>query len=264
TSFQKGVVDIALPETSAKYTSRLLRGGYLYVFNEKRGEWKAYLVTGKGYLYEFDIHDTTPPDAEKVEFACSRTADALIARCITIPDADAAGKIWLAFSDVAWTADVLKRHKPQAFREKHMHMVDVGAWVGGDTRQPYTAPLAELCEVVNEFTKNGPAAASASDGYTRVEKDPDTGENVRVTVLDEVVVTSCPPFDFSPHEFRGCKNEAEGLLNWATTAAAPYQPMMVCVADPIGIAAELNALVKKLAVEWAEEPERERKHGSAL
>ena len=41
-------------------------------------------------------------------------------------------------------------------------------------------------------------------------------------------------------------------------------PVMVALEDPVGIASELNELAKIRANEWAEEPERKKKHQSAL
>src|SRR5690606_21093113 len=46
--YGEGVQQIALPEDTATYTLRLLRNGYLYVFNEAGDEWKAYQVDSYG------------------------------------------------------------------------------------------------------------------------------------------------------------------------------------------------------------------------
>ena len=177
TTLGSGLVDIALPADSAKYTGRLLRPGYLYTFNELRGEWTAYLVTGYGYLYEFDVEDITPPDADRIEFSCFRTGEEYIARCITIPDAANAGAVWLGFSDTAWTPAVLEEHRNEAHRQRHMTRVDVGQWVSGKTNQPNTAPFDQLTRVVNEFaapTTDNPHGGQVI-GETRV-MDKQSGE----------------------------------------------------------------------------------------
>jgi hypothetical protein len=44
----------SLPKDLADYTLRILREGYLYVYDEFRKEWAAYVVTQGGYLFEFD------------------------------------------------------------------------------------------------------------------------------------------------------------------------------------------------------------------
>lgn len=76
-----------LPE-GQRYTLRLLRAGFLYVFNETRGRWIGHVVTDKGYLIEYvDVsHDEVmaidpdspqpidgrlQPPADEQEFACA-------------------------------------------------------------------------------------------------------------------------------------------------------------------------------------------------
>ncbi len=244
--FGVGVTDIALPAASARYTTRLLRPGYLYAFNEARGEWKAYLVTELGYLYEFDIENTTPPDADEIEFSCFRTGEEFVARCITVPDAENATRVWLGFSDTAWTQEVLARHRKQAYRERHMRAVDVQQWVGGNIGQPHMAAFARLEEVVNEFARAGTERdVQAPPPPPRHERDPDTGELRMVIDLPETEVWAYPAFDFSPHQFHGCKHEAEGLIAWAEQAAerAGAPAILVALDDPAGITMELAALM---------------------
>ena len=100
--FGEGLESVPLPTDNAHYTVRHLRGGYLYVFNEVRGEWKAYVVNEDAYLVEYDIHDKTPPNLSGAR-PCSRMAKSAASRCVMIPDAIRAGAVWLGFSDLAWT-----------------------------------------------------------------------------------------------------------------------------------------------------------------
>ena len=260
-TFGDDVTDIELPTDSAKYTARLLRPGYLYVLDEAREHWSAYLVTQQGFLYQFDIEDITPPDADTVEFTCFRTGEEYIARCITIPDAANAEDVWLGFSDTAWTPAVLEKHRSARYRKKHMRKIKVDDGYDG---KKHTADLTRLSEVVNEFDKAGddPADDKAVQlGYTL---NTETGERTALIELRGTTVTCYPAFDFSPYRFAGLKHEAPGLVDWANRAAGTLKPMLVALDDPAGIAAELNELVKARAVEWAEEPERKRKHESAL
>ena len=41
---------IELPGTFAYYTKRLLRSGYVYLFDEARNRWENYFVTPDGYF----------------------------------------------------------------------------------------------------------------------------------------------------------------------------------------------------------------------
>lgn len=244
----KGLTDIALPAESAKYTARLLRPGYLYVFNEVRGEWMAYLVTELGYLYQFDIEDTTPPDADKIEFSCFRTGEEYIARCITIPDAKNAGALWLAFSDTAWTPVVLGKHRKQSYRERHMTRVDVGQWAGGNTNQPNTAPFDQLRQVVNEFAWAVPDDSRGGQpiGET-MYYGKESGElKGSIPLLARVTASTLGnAILHSPHDFKVCGLETDGLLAWATKAGEKIgvPPMLVTVSDPVAVTAELAMLM---------------------
>lgn len=242
------LTDVALPANSAKYTARLLRAGYLYAFNEVRGEWAAYVVTDLGYLYEFDAEDITPPDADKIEFTCFRTGEEYIARCISIPDAKNAGALWLAFSDTAWTPAVLDRHRKQAYRERHMTRVDVGQWANGNTNQANTAPFDQLKHVVNEMTVVG---SDKSRGIHAVGKTlyygKESGElQESITLMSRVTaVAHGYAFSHSPYDFAPCGQEADGLLEWATRVGEKVgaPPMLVAVNDPVGVTAELGMLM---------------------
>lgn len=258
-----GLVDIALPADSAKYTARLLRPGYLYVFNEVRGEWKAYLITAYGYLYEFDIADVTPPNADRIEFSCFRTGEEYIARCITIPDAQNAGAIWLGFSDTAWTERVLDEHRKQAYRQRHMTRVDVGQWVAGNTGQPNTAPFDQLMHVVNEFavaTTDNPQGGQVI-GETRIYGK-QSGELKEVqSLLSSVTATSgAMAFSHSHHDFVFGGEEAQGLLEWAakTGEKVGAPAMLVTVSDPVGVTADLANLMATRLVEHLTATEFER------
>lgn len=259
----KGLVDIVLPEKSAKYTARLLRSGYLYVFNEVRGEWKAYLVTDLGFLYEFDIDDTTPPDADKIEFSCFRTGEEYIARCITIPDAANAGSVWLGFSDTAWTPLVLDRHRTQAFRERHMTRVDVGQWAAGNTDQLNTAPFDQLKNIVNEFAlavSDDPRAGQPVGETLYFGKE--SGElKDSIPLLTRVSASTLGvAFSHSPQDFRLCGKETPGLLDWAAKAGEKIgvPPMLVSVGDPVGVTAELATLMANRLEEHLTASEFER------
>lgn len=260
-TFGDDITDIELPADAAKYTARLLRPGYLYVFDEAREQWSAYLVTAQGFLYQFDIEDVTPPDADKVEFTCFRTGEEYIARCITIPDAANAGNIWLGFSDTAWTPAVLDHHRCARYRKKHMRKIKVDSGYDG---KKHTADFAQLASVVNEFDQQGDDPADDEVVRLGHSINVKTGEQTPLNEQRGIQVFAYPSFDFSPYGFVGLKHEAPGLVEWASRAAGTLKPMLVALNDPVGIAAELNELVKARAVEWAEEPERKRKHESAL
>ena len=88
TPFGSGVQDIVLPASDAQYTLRLLRGGYVYAFNETRDEWLAWQVNEHGDLSSFDIRDTSPPPQNHdAPASCSRAWAGLKPLCNKIDSA---------------------------------------------------------------------------------------------------------------------------------------------------------------------------------
>jgi hypothetical protein len=135
-----------------KYVLRTLRTGYLYVYDEVRREWSGYVVTPDGYYFYFNP-EKEPPKSETVTFSCSQSpADKALAACITIKHTSAlpAGKVFLGFSDVAWTPAVFERHKEPAFRQRAMRWVDMAAWIGNHA-QNFCASIDQAETVLSEF-----------------------------------------------------------------------------------------------------------------
>ncbi|WP_276569423.1 T6SS effector BTH_I2691 family protein [Pseudomonas paralactis] len=238
--FGDGLESVPLPTDSAHYTMRHLRGGYLYVFNEVRGEWKAYVVTEDAYLVEYDIHDKTPPDPSGAS-PCSRMAKSAASRCVMIPDAIRAGPVWFGFSDVAWTERVLERHRQSAYRDKHMRCIDLGAWAKSQTVQPHLTGLSEAREVVAEY--HLPAEPKAP--------------------VNSVTVHGYKAFMHSPQDFHNCHDELDPFLASAHTSGCGVPPAMVALADPVGIALELNALTLGQVERFEQKDDRDWKKATS-
>jgi len=212
----------ALSDKVAKYTLRLLRSGYLYVYDE-RGTWTAYVVTKEGYLWESAAllspavpgGKHAPPSPTST--ACVAKGDPYIARCFTVKDPGAASIVWVCFSDVPWTAAVLAKHNNKAWRQAHMQMIDVKAWCGGGTPK-YNVGSFDLL------------------------KDP--------SLAHEVVADFFPGADrgewesFSPWPLQklASASSVTAMQNWAKRTAHPYRPGLVAVPDPVGIVREINGL----------------------
>lgn len=245
---------------SARYTPRLLRGGYLYAYDEACEEWSGYEVDDAGQLYRFDVHDgPLEGDAPPAPAMCSRTAPAVLARCIQVPDPDSAGRLWLAFTDTRWTPAVLAMHADENHRARHMRCIDVGAWARakGGAPQPHAAPLAEVLERVAEYALPQPEPAWDNHGNARRE-----GRTLGATTLATVRVVPRPAFDFSPYEFTaGSRGDFTGAL-WGAHPDDPVDqdipPLMVALDDPVGVAAEVAALMNHRLEEFLHEPGRLR------
>jgi len=253
--FGQGVQEIALPEKEAHYTLRLLRSGYLYMFDERRGEWTAYVTTNEGYLFEFDPHAATAPAVHDTHFACTRAGDAHVARCVTVKDAKHATKVWLGYSDVVWTPAVLEKHAKQAWREAHMRVFDVAAWRGGGS-QSHADTTDKAASLVAEFaTDPGFVAGAVSRMAAKF--------SFKVRDAAQAVMQKMSPWNYSPQGFTGLKPQVDGMAEWAVEAARPFKPAMVAIPDAAGIAMELNHLAIQRALEWTEEPRRQWEFATA-
>lgn len=258
--FGSGVKDIVLPASDAQYTLRLLRGGYVYAFNETRDEWLAWQVNEHGDLSSFDIRDTSPPPQnDDAPASCSRHGSAMMSKCIVLPDAKWGTTLWLAFSAAPWTAKVWRRHQNAAYRQRSMRRIDMAGWVGSGNPQPHMASLYQTLDQVAEF--------HLVDTYSILPKTPDATNLPRMEVL--------PGAHALAHSLSGRVQYAQHQLDLLRAQArlaarqdAPDHPLAVAPAlvaldDPVGIIADLNQLAMTRLLEWENEPERAEKRQSA-
>jgi len=258
--FGSGVQDIVLPASDAQYTLRLLRGGYVYAFNETRDEWLAWQVNEHGDLSSFDIRDTSPPPQnDHAPASCSRHGRAMMSKCIVLPDAKWGTTLWLAYSAAPWTAKVWRRHQDAAYRQRSMRRIDMAGWVGSGKPQPHMAGLYQALDQVAEF--------HLVDTYSILPKTPDATNLPRMDVLPGVHALA--------HSLSGRVQYAQHQLDLLRAQArlaarqdAPDHPLAVAPAlvaldDPVGIIADLNQLAVTRLLEWENEPERAEKRQSA-
>ncbi|WP_434212449.1 T6SS effector BTH_I2691 family protein [[Pseudomonas] boreopolis] len=282
--FGEGVTSIALPSASASYTLRTLREGYLYMFNEARGEWKAFEVDRHGVLFEFDIRKPAPAPADDDNYreVCSRDGNPPLSGCVVVPDASKAGKVWFGFTTIPWTRRTWEKNKLQKNREKHMRWIDVGKWISsGGEEQPHLAPLSRLKESVGEFAMTPPLPSA---GETEAERQAREQRNEAARRADPknptielepvtVVAADYPAFNFSLFDFHNRAHEAEDLLAAAQAAgergrvhtggSKGFVPAMIALTDPGALGSELNELAKEKTRDWLNNPQRKRRHESA-
>ncbi len=166
--------DVTL-HASAQYTSRLLRCGYLYVYDEKRERMHAYWITEDGYYMGFPIEAGISAQAKSAT-PCSFEGHRELAGCIAIEDADNAGMVWLGYSDVQWTRAVIDAHKGakgKPLRQLHMRQFDAQTWAkthrtspgqlasAGRGTTPHAVPMSELANTISEYVPNRPAQPPA-------------------------------------------------------------------------------------------------------
>ena len=197
---------------TAHYGLRLLRSGYVYVFDEKRNHWDEYFVTTDGFLSKMPprIRALISQPKPKTEFQCARSGASPLAGVITVRNAKHADKVWIGFSDVEWTDAVFMAHQSAAHRQKHMQCVTVSG--GKVAAQPGTAPLKQLDQVVPEFKMPKVRAQTSFDNWC-------------------------------PHPFNSRQGAAAALLQAADKIRPGDGAAIVALHDPVGLATEIAALM---------------------
>ena len=270
-AFGKDVTSIALPASEARYTLRLARQGYLYVFNEVRGEWKGYQITSDSYLLEFDPH-AAPPPLEEFEPSCARMADSQVARFVTVPDPKRAGKVWFGFTEAPWPKEVLERNRRSSERKKHMRCVDVQAWLKGKTLD-HAGGVEDAPALVSEF-KFGKRVREQQEvtipllppitPTPPVKAQSNGVDDIITRTIESVEVYANPGFSFSFVPFVRCKQDVPGMEAWLEKSAVGSRPMMLALNDPAGLTQELSALIRQKTREFEEQDDRAWKHATSV
>lgn len=198
---------------TAHYGLRLLRSGYVYVFDEKRSHWDEYFVTSDGYLSKLPprVRALKVQAKPATEFKCARNGAAPLAGVITIQNPKHAGKVWLSFSDVEWTDAVMQKHMDASHRKLHMQAIVISG--GKVAAQPHTAPIETVGQVVPEFKLNADLAGKQFGAW-------------------------------SPHAY----NSRQPSLSAFTAAVKTVRPdggaAIVAIHDPVGLAMEIASLME--------------------
>jgi len=216
----------------AQYGLRLLRSGYLYVYDEARKNdavtkgWSEYFVTSDGFLSKLAPRRkySCRPDPA-TEFNCARNGAAPLAGVITIEKPKNAKAIWIGFSDVEWTDDTLSKHNDAGYRDRHMTKITITD--GKVNPQPHTAPIEQVDTVVPEFILEG------------------------APITKHMVPWA--PFQFNRRRVQAQEFKA------AVQAARPQGgAAIVALHDPAGISAELDALMTRRFNVFSDDPKRQR------
>ncbi|MCR5886004.1 hypothetical protein LRS03_25405 [Rhizobacter sp. J219] len=197
---------------SARYGLRLLRSGYVYVFDEARTQWDEYFVTADGFLTKVPprIKALKVQRKPQTEFQCARNGAAPLAGVITIRNPRHAKNIWIGFSDVEWTDQVFADHQSPEHRKQHMSCIVITG--GKVANQPDTAPVEEVEKWITEFKLSG-----------SVEKRFD---------------------EWCPHRY----NSRAGMAGAVVQAAKKMLPdggaAIVALHDPVGLVQEIAFLME--------------------
>lgn len=215
---------IEVPAHAAHYTKRLLRSGYVNVYDEARKRWDAYFVTPDGYFFKMTVTPGVIPVKPEKPFNCPDEGHGAVAGLITVPDPKNATKVWIGFSNVIWTPAVRKQNEDPAWRKRHMVSIDVKAALAG-APVAHCRPMSQLAAVVAEY---------AMDKTKALES-----------------------FKWNPGTFASRHGRADRVRK-ACDAIRPGTALIVTVPDPVGITQELALLMKRNLDYFAQDPVRKR------
>lgn len=141
---------------NSKYTGRLLREGYLHVYDELINFWKDYYVTAEGYYYPLPGNGDVPPRLLSGEMTpcISHPEELAMASLITLPVMPPPmpnGVFWFGWSENKWTPAVKKMHEDPAVRQKMMLKFDMDAWLNSGQGER-ALPVSQLPSLVAEYS----------------------------------------------------------------------------------------------------------------
>lgn len=196
----------------ARYTLRALRPGYLYAYDERRARLKAYVVMPTGHLWNFPL-EYKPPHPGRIPFSCVDPGEIVRAYCVDIAHTphDPATRLWIGWSNTAWTKALQKKVGQSSWRRKHMQCIDVAAMQAG------TAPHAGEFNACKEQVAHFAA---------------DAGEMARA-------------FSFSntPPAEENKRHAWAGKMAEIMAAQAPHHKgYVVAINDPVGLVNDLSEL----------------------
>lgn len=159
--FGDGVTNVSAKK--ATYFLRTVRKGFIHVYYASQNKWQIYGVTSEGYVFNHPL-DVDLPETQEKAFSCKQTGHKELAQCISIDHPHKAGKIYLAFSDVRWTAAVRKRYETNesGCRDHRMQSFDAAAWANGDHSQKHAQTIAHVADYVLEYKSGVDVAALVS------------------------------------------------------------------------------------------------------
>lgn len=142
------------------YTTRLLREGFLYIYDEMVKGWLDYYVTSEGYYYPLPTKGPVPPDlvAGKTKPCVNSPSELAKASLITLPVMPSGkknGLFWFTWSQVQWTDATRKEHEDAGYRISHMQRFDMDAWLS-TTQGKNALKLTALKTVVAEYSDSAP------------------------------------------------------------------------------------------------------------
>ncbi len=212
------------------YTTRLLREGFLYIWNEMAGSWINYYVTQDGFYYPLPESGNVPPTVVngKTKPCITEPAELARASLITLPVMPPPyqnGMFWFAWSEVEWTDAVRKQHEDAGYQARYMQRFDMNAWLNSGKAENVVS-ISALTETVAEYSQG----ADRSD--------------IRL---------------WSPVYWKKAKALDGANLFQAADALSPGKGGMIMLPDPVAVAQELSTLSNyRLETNFSNNPDYKR------
>lgn len=229
------VSDIALKHHH--YALRTLRQGFVYLYHEKhpRGsqiKWEVYAVSTAGTLWKQLLTGALKPVS--VEPACSRNGHNIPASIIAIEKPEKCGKVWIAFSEHAWSDDTFTLFASDAkLRDRRMQTFLPAVWVKAKGyRHGMEATQANLEKII-EYKADFKEASVAGGGVSQISKVDGSYNEAKIGVE-----SSC-------HELCMRKDQSAKLAALMKEVGQKPNgesntPLVIALWDAFGIAHELN------------------------
>lgn len=260
------LIDIA---DHAYYTQRILRSGYIYMYDEARNTWKAYYINSDGCLTQFpfpkaDWNKAAATDAD--EGPPCRAANYGVASAIYVDDPENATNVWIAYSGVEWTKKVFTSHKLSLeidngvnYAENHMRKFDVKKWISS-REHDHVMKITELEETVADYKKDvnrsafNYASLSLSIAFvvlnqnTFKEGTPPPPEDLSISYYNKLEDNQRS--EVHAYIARNSKNmisspfkDSAYMIKDTFERINPGMGAIIALDDPVGIATELVALI---------------------
>lgn len=236
-----------------KYALRTLRQGYIYIFHEKhpRGSqitWEVYSVTEAGTLWKQLSPSAITPALE--EPSCSRSGHNIPASVITIEAPEKCKRVWIAFSEHAWSAETFKDFASDSkLRDRRMQTFLPATWItAGGYRHGLPATRANIEQVIEYKPGFNPASLN---GAALPTISADTGEHKQARLT----------LQSTRYKAVARSNQSESLVKLmqqvSQNKGKDHPPVMIALWDAVGITHELNGFRNDTAG-WVEKYNAER------
>ncbi|ETS30717.1 hypothetical protein PTE_02663 [Photorhabdus khanii NC19] len=209
------------------YTTRLLREGFVYIWDELVKGWINYYVTDEGYYYPLPENGKVPPRLASGEMKpCidnpNELARASLVTLPVLPPGFTNSAFWFAWSAVEWTDAVRKKHEDPAYRARYMQRFEMEKWL--NSGQGENALLfSSLTDTVAEY-------------YSRI----DTHRRIA---------------DYTRSHWNGKGLFDPDSLWWAAKELMPDKGVILFLPDPVAMVQDVTALMNyRLKTQFHDNP----------